>query len=153
MKMYLFCFFPLITDACPIGSLCVWNAENCSQSLTIPLSSFNYCLIFQNLNFNELAKNRLVTVSTSSHLLAFWVPARLTSSFGVAYKKQLEETQHLFSQGFPCWKTMSDFEHFVFFLNTKYGTFWRRQWHPTPVLLPGKSHGRRSLVGCSPWGR
>ena len=29
---------------------------------------------------------------------------------------------------------------------------WRRQWHPTPVLLPGESHGRRSLVGCSPWG-
>ena len=26
------------------------------------------------------------------------------------------------------------------------------QWHPTPVLLPGESHGRRSLVGCSPWG-
>ena len=29
----------------------------------------------------------------------------------------------------------------------------RRQWHPTPVLLPGKSHGWRSLVGCRPWGR
>ena len=28
---------------------------------------------------------------------------------------------------------------------------WRRQWHPTLVLLPGGSHGRRSLVGCSPW--
>ena len=28
----------------------------------------------------------------------------------------------------------------------------RRQWHPTPVLLPEKSHGQRSLVGCSPWG-
>ena len=28
---------------------------------------------------------------------------------------------------------------------------WRRQWHPTPVLLPGKSHGQRGLVGCSPW--
>ena len=27
---------------------------------------------------------------------------------------------------------------------------WRRQWHPTPVLLPGKSHGWRSLEGCSP---
>ena len=27
----------------------------------------------------------------------------------------------------------------------------RRQWHPTPVLLPGKSHGWSSLVGCSPW--
>ena len=39
-------------------------------------------------------------------------------------------------------------------------TFWlhqvfirRRRWHPTPVLLPGKSHGWRSPVGCSPWGR
>ena len=29
----------------------------------------------------------------------------------------------------------------------------RRQWHPTPVLLPGKSHWWRSLVGCSPWDR
>ena len=27
-----------------------------------------------------------------------------------------------------------------------------RQWHPTPVLSPGNSHGRKSLVGCSPWG-
>ena len=32
-------------------------------------------------------------------------------------------------------------------------SFQRRQWHPTPVLLPGKSHGWRSLVSCSPWGR
>ena len=30
---------------------------------------------------------------------------------------------------------------------------WRRKWQPTPVLLPGKSHGWRSLVGYSPWGR
>ena len=29
----------------------------------------------------------------------------------------------------------------------------RRQWPPTPVHLPGKSHGQGSLVGCSPWGR
>ena len=31
--------------------------------------------------------------------------------------------------------------------------YWRRQWQPTPVLLPGKYLGQRSLVGCSPWGR
>ena len=31
--------------------------------------------------------------------------------------------------------------------------FQRRQWQPTPVLLPEESHGQRSLVGCSPWGR
>ena len=30
--------------------------------------------------------------------------------------------------------------------------YTRRRWHPTPVLLPGKSRGRRSPVGCSPWG-
>ena len=30
---------------------------------------------------------------------------------------------------------------------------WRRKWHPTPVLLPGKSHGQRSVVGYSPRGR
>ena len=33
-----------------------------------------------------------------------------------------------------------------------FGCTRRRQGHPTPVLLPGKSHGWRSLVGCSPWG-
>ena len=30
--------------------------------------------------------------------------------------------------------------------------FWRRQWQPTPVFLPGESRGQRSLVGCCPWG-
>ena len=38
------------------------------------------------------------------------------------------------------------------FLHKSITDFRRRQWHPTPVLLPGKSHGWRSLVGCSPWG-
>ena len=39
------------------------------------------------------------------------------------------------------------------YLNTLNALLGRRQWHLTPVLLPRKSHGRRSLVGCSPWGR
>ena len=30
---------------------------------------------------------------------------------------------------------------------------WRRDWQPTAVFLPGESHGQRSLVGYSPWGR
>ena len=33
-----------------------------------------------------------------------------------------------------------------------YTHIWTRQWQPTPVLLPGKSHGQGSLLGCSPWG-
>ena len=30
---------------------------------------------------------------------------------------------------------------------------WRKKWHPTPIFLPGKSHGQKSLLGCSPRGR
>ena len=37
------------------------------------------------------------------------------------------------------------------FLHSRH-IYQRRQWHPTLVLLPGKSHGRGSLVVCSPWG-
>ena len=44
-----------------------------------------------------------------------------------------------------------EFWNFFFFFGAL-DPFGRRQWHPTPVLLPGKSHGRKSLVGCSPWG-
>ena len=32
-------------------------------------------------------------------------------------------------------------------------THWRRKWQPTPVILPGESQGRGSLVGCRLWGR
>ena len=41
----------------------------------------------------------------------------------------------------------------IFFIQTTITIFLLgcSQWHPTPVLLPGKSHGQRSLVGCSPW--
>ena len=58
---------------------------------------------------------------------------------------------------------MQSSDHFSFSL-TAAGTLYpliilscyrtqRRQWHPTPVLLPGKSHGQRNLEGCSRWGR
>ena len=52
----------------------------------------------------------------------------------------------------PVWVKMTKMAIYFFFSWNIVG-FRRRQWHPTPVLLPGKSHGRRSLVGCSPWGR
>ena len=41
----------------------------------------------------------------------------------------------------------------LIFLAARMAGGQRRQWHPTPVLLPGKSHGQGSLVGCSPWSR
>ena len=51
-----------------------------------------------------------------------------------------------------CSMTPTSLWHLSFFGLFQHKTR-RRQWHPTPVLLPGKSHGWRSLVGCSPWGR
>ena len=39
------------------------------------------------------------------------------------------------------------------FLTSSRTVSWRRRWHPTPGLLPGKPYGQKSLVGCSPWGR
>ena len=52
----------------------------------------------------------------------------------------------------PRARVMLLFLFVCFFLCVSY-CFRRRQWQPTPVLLPGKSRGQRSLVGCSPWGR
>ena len=55
------------------------------------------------------------------------------------------------------WRMPQSFIQLTGYMYWSFTTFYtmlrRRQWHPTPVLLPGKSHGRRSLVGCSPWGR
>ena len=42
---------------------------------------------------------------------------------------------------------------FLFLIYIKLAFYWRRQWQPTPVLLPGQSHGQRNLMNCSPWGR
>ena len=50
---------------------------------------------------------------------------------------------------FALWQIMTILR--VYFIQGLVSYPWRRQWEPTPVLLPGKSHGRRSLVGCRPW--
>ena len=48
-----------------------------------------------------------------------------------------------------CFSTLNE----CFLINMSLTSWLRRQWQPTPVLLPGKSHGQRSLVGYGQWGR
>ena len=48
--------------------------------------------------------------------------------------------------------THNEYKHVKTDFMYMYIVYRRRQWQPTPILLPGKSHGWRSLVGCSPWG-
>ena len=54
------------------------------------------------------------------------------------------------------WISITSVFLWVFFTQTvelKFYYHWRRKWQPTPVFLPRKSHGQRSLAGYSPWGR
>ena len=63
-------------------------------------------------------------------------------------KTEGRSAKYLTTQNFRSLKTGEVVE-----IAASQGSLRRRWWHPTPVLLPGKSHGRRSLVSYSPWGR
>ena len=71
-----------------------------------------------------------------------------THSSTLAWKiTWMEEPARLWSWG--CKESdMTEQLHFLSF----YSSFWRRKWQPTPVSLPGESHGQRGLVGYSLWG-
>ena len=67
-----------------------------------------------------------------------------------AYKIMLSVKRNNFTSSFS---TGMSFMHFSCLIDLTRPSSQKRWWHPTPVLLPGKSHGQRSLVGCSPWRR
>ena len=64
----------------------------------------------------------------------------LADSLPLGFAEKRQEPYHGLTSGFLGYAASS-------------ACYQRRRRHPTPVLLPGKSHGRRSLVGCSPWDR
>ena len=66
----------------------------------------------------------------------------LNGGNNICYCRLVVRIEIIFEE-YPAWCLI----HYKIWINS------RCVWHPTPVLLPGKSHGRRSLVGCSPWGR
>ena len=85
--------------------------------------------------------------SSIGHLNSGLFTEQRESPYKQSFKKPCEP-KALWLQN-PLYK--SDFK-LVFKLKRYVHLLQRRQWQPTPGLLPGKSHGRRSLVGCSPWG-
>ena len=64
----------------------------------------------------------------------------------VQRKGLLKHIRFLFSSSFPWKGNLICFKQFLFLSS------WRSKWQSTPALLPGKSHGQRTLVGYSPWG-
>ena len=95
----------------------------------LELSEKNYQLNQDKMNF-----------STLRNIQALFAPLKLQTEFKAG--------QQVKPLPFPPSSTLS-----LDILRGNDETIWRRQWQPTPVLLPGESHGQRSLVGCSPWGR
>ena len=76
---------------------------------------------------------------------------RITSSFLSSEEPQVSDSQLFFSTSEFSTEVAS--HSYPWPLSYPYHwLFVVARWHPTPVLLPGKSHGHRSLVGCSPWG-
>ena len=97
--------------------------------------------------------------SQSSYVLIYVVPYRFNNclmTFSSFWNnKILPILWAYFSDMLPLSEGFISFssQSFLCWFYVVCGVLRRRQWHPTPVLLPGKSYGRRSLVGCSPWGR
>ena len=87
------------------------------------------------LKEKNLSSNHLMFLFMAQQIFAFPPPCQLPSSSLVA-----QTVKHLPAM-WETWVQSLDQEDPL-----------RRKWQPTPVLLPGKSHGWRSLVGYSPWG-
>ena len=68
------------------------------------------------------------------------------------YPSHSDTLNHLFTWLSQMFAVSLELDWFQRVIQAQHLLWRRRQWHPTPVLVPGKSHGRRSLVGCSPWG-
>ena len=110
-------------------------------------------------NLETLLKSRDVTLPTKVHIIKAMVfPVVMYGCESWTRKKVEHQRIDVFKLW--CWRRLlrvpwtarrsnqSNLKE----ISAEYSLEQRRQWHPTPVLLPGKSHGRRSLVGCSPWG-
>ena len=100
-------------------------------------------------------KNRIKVLFCGSRQLFLHSLLQNEHTFDLALQKTLRcdgyiEKQQLLTL---CGEISYNVSNTSAYLATVKGPDRRRQWHPTPVLLSRKSHGRRSLVGCSPWGR
>ena len=124
-------FLPLYTWKTPLS-----HASNiCSISLF-----YNS----QDTEATEMSINRGVDKENAPHI---YNAAIKGTNLGNLFR--LEWPSYVFNTNKHIVQSSSMFDFFP----TTYIIIRRRQWHPTPVFLPGESHGRRSLVGCLPWGR
>ena len=115
-------------------SLTFIPASKLVSTITFSLKPTQDCLPLGNVNIPPLGSHGLLGASL--------LP--LPSKFHCNHS-----STHLFMLN--C-EQMEDGEYMFIFVSPSF-KIGRRKWHPTPVLVPGKPHGWRSLAGCSPWGQ
>ena len=114
-------------------------------------SGFLFFLSFLWLPWLGLPKLYWITLSRVSIIILFLILEKMFSAFH-CWEYYLLWVCHIWP--LLCWGRLF-YAHFMksYYYKWVLSFVRRRQWQPTPIILPGKSHGRRSLVGCSPWGR
>ena len=119
----------------------VYSVEELSRTKMQRKGKLPFLLCFTNKLatrlFPALKLGLLPSVSTPRGFLN-WTRALLTAKRLTAFCQLIILSLFLIQYKFPS--------------RTYYDLYWRREWQLTPVLLPGESHGQRSLVGYSPWG-
>ena len=145
---------------------------------TIALITWTFGDKVMSLLLNMLSRLVITSFPRSKCLLISWLAVTICGDFGAPQNKVCH-CFHCYSIHLP-WSDGTGCHHLFFWMLSSKPTFslssfmliqrpfsssslsatgwchlriWRRHWSPTPVLLSGKSHGLRSLVGCSPWGR
>ena len=121
----------------------VWITQVCTFANSQGIYIWDLCILYMETVFERKKKsvskqwslfNKIKEMATHSSILAWKIP----------WMEEPGRPQSMGSQRVGHdWATSLSFT----FMH------WRRKWQPTPVFLPGKSHGWKSMVGYSPWGR
>ena len=112
-------------------SLPSWNSPTSEPFNSIFIGEIDFLNYFKLLTFEKIAIFIILT----------------NTEVGCYYSKHLKHVANVSGQAES--RKQSDITD----LKIPIHVMWRRKWQPIPVFLPGEFHGRRSLVGCSPWGR
>ena len=137
------------------ASLSITNSQSPPKPMSIEsVMSSNHLILCRPLLLLPLIFPSIRVFSSESALCIRW-PKYWSFSFNIVLPMNTQDWSPL---GWTGWISLQSkrlsrvFSNTTVFTSIYTGICQRRQWHPTPVFLPGKSHGWRSLVGCSPWG-